>query len=141
MAYRGNYQGRVIGSVLLMGLLSLPNFTLAADSECATVKDCAEQMVAAAARLKGENEQLRNQINELQTALDKQKTDLNKAIDDQIAAIKTKDAPDQYLPAGDIGKMTKYCDKGSYMIGITFADQGGGAHGSIYAVQPVCRKM
>ncbi|TBZ30953.1 hypothetical protein E0H47_31615 [Rhizobium leguminosarum bv. viciae] len=139
MAHGGGYPSRVITIPVLIGLLISSGPSFADDPECTTVKDCAEQMVALATRLKGENEQLRQQIIELQGALDTQKESLTNSIAEQITGIRTKE--DILLPSGNIGKETRLCAKGSYMIGITFGDGPGGGHGIIHAVAPICRSL
>ncbi|MCK3775227.1 hypothetical protein MZK49_00615 [Ensifer sesbaniae] len=141
MAYGSKYPRRIIGASFVT-VMCLGSFepSSAEDPECKTVKDCSEQMVTLAVRLKGENVQLTKQIIELRAALDAQNVALKKLFEQEITALKTKE--DAIMPAGDAGKETKYCDKGTYMVGITFGDSSGvGPHGVIHTVQPVCRSM
>ena len=110
----------------------------ATDDECATVKDCAQQMVKLANRLISENEALAKRVLELEQALKKQNEDVPKAIEARADRLKTGDT---VVPSPVGNTVSASCPAGSFMIALQSQLDNGGPHGITSWIQPVCRTM
>lgn len=111
---------------------------VAAEGECGTVKECAQEMVELANLLKDDNALLRKKIESLEAALVKQGIDNAAALQRRINTLKNGVDTNPY-PMGNA--KTNTCPAGTYMIGAVFQSDKGGAHGIVSSFQPVCRTM
>lgn len=137
----GIFQHRVLNSIIAivfsMMLLLFP-FQVAAQEECSTVKDCAQDMVTIANELKAENAALILRIEALEAALAKQASDTATALENRIARLKAGSDSNSF-PGGN--GVSGICPAGTYMVGARWQSDGGGPHGIISWFGPVCRSM
>jgi len=117
---------------LLSGMLCFS--AEAQDKECATVKDCAQQMVDSANELKRQNIVLMKRIEELEKALAQQKVDIAAALEVRIKTL--IGGPEQPRPGFD---KRAPCPEGYYAAGVLLSDGPGGPHGIVHAVGPLCK--
>lgn len=109
-----------------------------AKDECITVKKCAEDMVTLANQLKQENAALIARIVALEVALTRQGVESATMLEQRIARVKT--GTDQYAYPGGNG-VSGLCPPSTYMVGARWQVDGGGPHGIMSWIGPICRTM
>jgi len=109
-----------------------------AQTECATVKDCAQQMVALANELKEENKALLKRVEALEADLAKYKTDDAAALEARVARIRTGSNSNDF-PGGN--GTSGVCPAGKFMVGARWNVYSGDAHGIMNWIGPICRDL
>jgi hypothetical protein len=142
-----DYNTRKLGTYLVsyvkLGCLALMLFFFNAShafaQECTTTKECAQQMVELANDLKAENIALAKRIDELEAALAKQSTAATAALNAKFKTLRGGSAEETPKPGGN-GR-SAVCPKGRYMVGTLWQSDGGGPHGILSWISPICRKF
>lgn len=124
--------------VALLSAVAVNQANAQAQPECATVKECAQQMVAIANDLKEENVALLKRIEALEANLAKYKTDDAAALEARVAQLR-KGSNSNDFPGGN--GVSGICPPGKFMVGARWQSDGGGPHGIISWFGPVCRNL
>lgn len=125
----------LVAASISMVSLTTPALVTAQD-ECATVKDCAQDMVALANDLKDENAALLKRIETLEAALAKHATDASAALERRVDMLRNGNDSNNF-PGGN--GTSGICPKGSYMVGALWQSDPGGSNGQISWFGPICR--
>ena len=107
-------------------------------TECASVKDCAQQMVALANELKKENVALVKRIEALEADLAKYKADDATALEARVATLRSGSNSNDF-PGGN--GLSGVCPAGKFMVGALWQNDSGGPHGIISWFGPICRNL
>ncbi|WP_157775419.1 hypothetical protein [Hartmannibacter diazotrophicus] len=109
-----------------------------AQTECVTVKDCAQQMVILANALKDENAALLKRVVALEADLAKYKTDDAAALEARVVKLRTGSNSNDF-PGGN-GE-SGVCPGGKFMVGARWQSDSGGPHGILSWFGPICRDL
>lgn len=109
-----------------------------AQAECATVKDCAQQMVAVTTELKAENAALLRRVEALEADLAQYKADDAAGLETRVAKLRTGSNSNDY-PGGNW--TSGICPEGKFMVGALGQSDGGGPHGILSWIGPICRNL
>ena len=121
-----------------VGLVAFASGPASAQEECGTVKQCAQQMVDIAKGLKEENVALLERIVKLEADLAQEKADSANALEARVLKLRTG-ANSNDFPGGN--GTSGVCAPGKFMVGALWQADGGGPHGIMSWIGPICRDL